>query len=241
MSLFKRIARDLVTPESTALEVKQIEAWLGEPSGTVLDLGCGWGRHTALMVREGRRVIGVDRYAAFAPEVTASGAEFWADSFHRLDEYPQTVDAAYSWQNSLTCMAPLDTLESLRGAANVMKPGAKLLLQNTSRVIAAVPEDVTFKGVRQVTEWNDVKGRVDVTFSAGTETEALSIYCYSHDEMRLLLDLSGFDLVRWEDDRMNALTLAVRRDDSGRLGFDEAETVARIAQGIAKDKAFERP
>jgi hypothetical protein len=234
LSLFKHIARDLVTPESTAAEVVQINEWLGDPSGTILDLGCGWGRHTALMVREGRRVIGVDRYEPFRAEVEASGTHFIHLHFHDLADVAESTgaDAAYSWQNSVFCCDPLDTLESLRGVAHVMKPGAKLLLQNTSRTIAAIPEDVTFKGVRQVTRWNDAKGCVDVTFSRGTESDSTAIYCYSRDEMRLLLDLSGFDLVRWEDDGMNALTLAVRRDDSGRLAFDEAEKVARIANDM---------
>ena len=232
MSLFKRIARDLVTPEVTALEVRQINAWLGDASGTILDLGCGWGRHTALMVREGRRIIGVDRHQPFCAEVQAAAVTFWNVHFHNLIDWPGKVDAAYSWQNSMFCMEPLDTLESLRGVAAVMKPGGKLLLQDTSRAAAAVPEDVTFKGVRQVTAWNEAKGRVDVRFSAGSEADETAIYCYTREAMVLMLDLGGFELVRWEDDGMNALSLAVRRDDSGRLGFDEAEKVARIAHDM---------
>lgn len=232
MSLFKRIARDLVTPEVTALEVKQINAWLGETHGTTLDLGCGWGRHAKLLVSARTPVVGVDRYGGFKDEVELhSGVRFENLSFHQLGDHlePESISAAYSWQNSMFCMEPLDTLESLRGVAAVMKPGGKLLLQDTSRAAAAVPEDVTFKGVRQVTAWNEAKGRVDVRFSAGSEADETAIYCYTREAMVLMLDLAGFELVRWEDDGVNALSLAVRRDDSGRLGFDEAEKVARIA------------
>lgn len=232
MSLFKRIARDLVTPESTAAEVAQIKAWLGDGDGTWLDVGCGWGRHAALLVRAGRRVIGIDRFAGFEAELKAAGVESWTTHFHRLADGPEVAEFAYSWQNSVFCCEPIETLESLRGVAGVMKPGGKLLLQDTSRAAGAVPEDVTFKNVRQVTSWNKARGCVEVAFSAGAESDSTRIYCYTREAMALMLDLAGFELVRWEDDGVNALSLAVRRDDSGRVGFDEAETVARIANDM---------
>lgn len=234
MSLFKRIARDLVTPESTALEVKQINEWLGDPRGTILDVGCGWGRHAALMKTPGRRVIGVDRYAGFVHEIDAAGVEAWVASFHQLADREEEaqIDAAYSWQNSMFCMEPFDTLESLRGVAHVTKPGGKLLLQNTSRAAAATPEDVTFKGVRQVTKWNDARSCVEVQFSAGSEADSTRIYCYTREAMQLMLDLSGFNLARWADDGNNSLALAVRRDESGRMDADEGERVARIAHDM---------
>lgn len=240
MSLFKHIARELVTDELTAAEVAQIRQWLPLGAAPTLDLGCGWGRHARLLASARTPVVGVDRYVGFRGEVEHhSGVRFEHLHFHQLGDFlaHESVGAAYSWQNSMFCQSPLDTLESLRGVAAVMKPGGRLLLQNTSRAAAAKPEDVTFKGVRQVTTWDETKGRVDVRFSRGSEADATAIYCYTRESLALLLDLAGFDLVRWADDGSNVLSLSVRRDDSGRLGFDEAEDVARIADDLMKSPA----
>lgn len=212
--LFKRIARELVTPELTAAEVSQIDAWLGTPRGVVADLGCAWGRHAALMVRPGRDVIGVDIDGSYRAELHANDVTPLHASFADLTEDDGPIDAAYSWQNSLFCCTPDETLASLRGIARAMRPGGKLLLQNTSRgpTAAVVSPVATFRGVTQRATWDEVQGRFRCTLvAAGEEPDAFDIYCLTREQMTTTLDAAGFDVVRFEDDGNDTLTLAVRR------------------------------
>ncbi|MDQ3557504.1 MAG: methyltransferase domain-containing protein, partial [Gemmatimonadota bacterium] len=58
---FLRIYEDFLTPERTRGEVAGILALLQlAPRSRVLDLACGWGRHSVALAEAGMRVTAVD-------------------------------------------------------------------------------------------------------------------------------------------------------------------------------------
>jgi 2-polyprenyl-3-methyl-5-hydroxy-6-metoxy-1,4-benzoquinol methylase len=58
---FVEIYRDFLTPERTEREIAGLREMVALPQGArVLDLACGWGRHSVELARSGFKVTGLD-------------------------------------------------------------------------------------------------------------------------------------------------------------------------------------
>lgn len=137
---FVRIYRDFLTPERTAREVEGIVEILGLPQGArVLDLACGWGRHSIELARAGFRVTGVDLsetlLARARRRAEAAGVSVeWVRADMREVPREGEFDAVLSLYSSLGYfLSDEEDLRVLRGAHRALRPGGWLLLETMHR------------------------------------------------------------------------------------------------------------
>jgi SAM-dependent methyltransferase len=137
---FIALYRDFLTPERTAREVEGLTEMLMLPPGAeVLDLACGWGRHSVALARAGYRVTGLDLSETLLARgrKRAAKAEVAVD-FVRGDmrEIPWTgrFDAVLSLFSSLGYFLSDDEdLRVLRAARDALKPGGFFVMETMHR------------------------------------------------------------------------------------------------------------
>jgi SAM-dependent methyltransferase len=104
----------------------------------VLDVPCGYGRHSVPLARAGYRVTGVDRSEALLAEAhRRAGGERWP-KFVRTDyrELPfadASFDAALNLFTSLGYLGDEDDTRVLAEIARVLRPGARLVIEILDR------------------------------------------------------------------------------------------------------------
>jgi SAM-dependent methyltransferase len=137
---FIRIYRDFLTPERTAREVEGILEMLELPEeARVLDLACGWGRHSIELARAGFRVTGLDfsetLLARALKRAGAAGVEVeWVRGDMREPGRSGEFDAVLSLYSSLGYfLSDEEDLRVLRGAREALKPGGLFLLETMHR------------------------------------------------------------------------------------------------------------
>ncbi|MDB4951118.1 MAG: Methyltransferase [Gemmatimonadetes bacterium] len=143
---FIALYRDFLTPERTAREVGGLLEMLMLPPGAeVLDLACGWGRHSIALAREGFKVTGQDLSETLLARARkrAEKAEVAVD-FVRGDmrQVPWTgrFDAVLSMFSSLGYFLSDDEdLKVLRAAHDALKPDGLFVMETMHRdhVVAA--------------------------------------------------------------------------------------------------------
>jgi len=128
---------DLFPEEKSRAEVGGMIELLGLPSGSrVLDVPCGWGRHTRLLQEAGYDVFGADiseplmrraERGSNAPGYAAADIRFLPFADH-------SFDAAVNVFTSLGLFLSDDQdLAALREIRRVLKPGALFLLESMHR------------------------------------------------------------------------------------------------------------
>jgi ubiquinone/menaquinone biosynthesis C-methylase UbiE len=137
---FIDLYRGFLTRERTEREVQGLREMLSLPAGAeVLDLACGWGRHSLALARQGFRVTGMDwsetLLASARRRAEKAGV---AVEFVRGDmrEVPWTgrFDAVLSLYSSLGYfLSDEEDLRVLRGACRALKPGGFLVLETMHR------------------------------------------------------------------------------------------------------------
>ena len=122
--------------EGSPAEVKNIISLLGiKPPARVLDLGCGVGRHSLELARQGFRVTGVDRTRRYLEQATGKAAqeglniEFVQDDMRAFCR-PDTYDTVINMFTSFSYFG--DPEEDRQVVINVfesLKPGGIFLLE----------------------------------------------------------------------------------------------------------------
>jgi len=136
---YLRIYRPQFQPERTEAETRFIEASLGVPPGAeVLDLACGFGRHTIGMAQRGFRMTGLDfnsRYLeiAAADAVAAKVGVTWRTGDMRALGVERGFDAIYSYFTSFGYFDDDDNERVLAEVARALRPGGRFLLEMTNR------------------------------------------------------------------------------------------------------------
>ena len=137
---FVKAYRNRLTEESAVREVAFVERALGlKPGQRVLDLCCGYGRHSIILVRHGLRVTGQDLSAAFL-EQAKQGAEVEGLSLEvvlsdmRQIPFEEHFDAVI---NMFTSFGYLESEEEdvqvLHQVTKALKPGGRLLMDMINR------------------------------------------------------------------------------------------------------------
>lgn len=169
---FLRIYRDFLTPERTQREVAGLREMLALPYGArILDLACGWGRHSVELARAGFAVTGLDLSPTLLDEARRRADEAgvqveWVRCDMRNLPWSGEFDAVLSLFSSLGYFgSDADDLRVLRAAHQALRPGGALLLETMHRdqVVAAYAErdwweteDATTVWMER--EWDAVRG-----------------------------------------------------------------------------------
>ena len=109
-----------------------------EPGSDVVDVPCGYGRHTIALARAGYRVVGVDRSQTLLDEAKRrAGHERWP-KFVRADyrELPlpdASADAAVNLFSSLGYLGDEEDVHVLSEIRRVLRPGGRLVVETMHR------------------------------------------------------------------------------------------------------------
>lgn len=182
------------------------------PGATVVDLGCGHGRHSLALARRGHPVVGVDLVEGFlAMAREAAAREALVAEFVRGDLRTFTVGGAmfagavclfdaFGWFDDDAQMG------ILRNVFGMLEPGGRLLLDLRTRefVTRLAPVSVTDAPGGDLMidrhRFDLETGRLidtRTTVRGGkTRTVTFSVRIYAYTEIRMMLRAAGFEVER---------------------------------------------
>ncbi len=131
------------TPEQTRAEVDGLVGLLGlTPGARVLDLCCGFGRHSLELARRGYRVTGLDlspdllRHAQAASAAEGLAVEWIQSDMREIPTPPQPYDAVLMLFSSFGVFDSDDEeADVLRSVASALRPGGGVLIDTVNRDI----------------------------------------------------------------------------------------------------------
>jgi ubiquinone/menaquinone biosynthesis C-methylase UbiE len=191
------------------------------PGGDLLDVPCGFGRHSIPLARAGYRVTGVDRAQALLDEAhRRAGGERWP-KFVRADyrELPfadESFDAALNMFSSLGYLGDEEDTKALAEIGRVLRAGGRLVIELLHRDLLVrrfqesgwqmlgegrlLLEQRTFdpaSGLAQTTQTLiDAAGERD--------SRTFSVRVYTATELLAMLDAAGFAEARCHGDLQGA-------------------------------------
>jgi len=139
---YHRLIAPFYPEEETRGEVAAIREILGlAQDDMVLDLGCGWGRHLALLADAGHRVVGLDLSPALLRRVPrgrspsrAPARLLMAGDMRRLPVRDHAFDVVINLATSLGLFDDdQDVIDTLAEARRVLRPGGRLLIEGMHR------------------------------------------------------------------------------------------------------------
>lgn len=199
----------LLTAERTATEVDFLQQqWDLQPGAAVLDVGCGFGRHSIELARRGYQVVGIDPSAAMITKAKASAIDAGVTvDFQQVSgqdfRTDQRFEAAVCLFTTLGQMEnERDNQEIIDHIADLLQPGGWLVVEVAQRETAArklLPYD-RFGGELAFTEitreYNPklhmVQENFHVVEGESEETYRLRYRLYSFQELREVLSRAGF-------------------------------------------------
>jgi ubiquinone/menaquinone biosynthesis C-methylase UbiE len=109
-----------------------------EPGADVLDVPCGFGRHTIALARAGYRAVGVDRSAPLLEEARKrAGNGRWPKltraDYRELPFAEASFDAALNLFTSLGYLGDEQDTKALAAIRRVLRPGGRLVLETMHR------------------------------------------------------------------------------------------------------------
>jgi SAM-dependent methyltransferase len=216
----------------TALEIDFIRQALAlTPESRVLDLCCGYGRHT-LPLSDHCNIVGLDRSPVMLERARASSASvnLTRGDMRHLPFPPEHFDTILSLFSSFGYFDDEnENYQVLQGISESLKPGGRFLIETVNREFVVRhsapqqvyrPENMTLIEERS---FDPISSRthVDVTvFEEGRETHLHhSIRIYAFTELEMLLQSVGLQTISvWGDfkggdytcDSMHTIVLAER-------------------------------
>ena len=105
------------------------------PGGALLDVPCGFGRHSLPLARAGYAVTGVDRSQALLADARrrGDGAEFVQADYRRLPFADDSFDGALNLFTSLGYLGDDEDAKVLAEIRRVLRPNAKLVIEINHR------------------------------------------------------------------------------------------------------------
>jgi SAM-dependent methyltransferase len=205
----------LRTPDKTAAEVEQIISLLQLQAGaTILDLGCGPGRHTVELARRGFQVTGVDRTGSYLAAARRRADHLGADvelvqADMRRFSRAQAFDYALNLWTSFGYFDDAnDDLKVLRNLRACLKSNGKLLLDTVGKETLARnfqprhwhrhPEKAEYLlEERRVSEgWHSVETQWILIRDGQSKSFKFRLRLYSGAELSRSLFEAGFSAVQ---------------------------------------------
>lgn len=107
------------------------------PPAHVLDVACGFGRHSIELAKRGYQVVGVDFSQAMLTEARRLGRNVTGVSFQHADmrnlKFAAEFDAVINLFTSFGYFRHTQNLKALQKMANALRPGGKLFLDTRDR------------------------------------------------------------------------------------------------------------
>ncbi len=198
---------------ATEAEVEFLDEMLGVARGArLLDLACGYGRHTLRLARRGYEMVGLDlsmdmlKMALSQAQADALSIKFVHGDMRDLN-FKEVFDGAFCFDTSFGYFGDAENLVVLRGLHDALKRGGRLLLDvvNRDHAIRDVPLRNWWEGdgclVQEDIEFDSVSSRLQVkrfvVFADGLQREFdISLRLFSLHELKKMLHLVGFEVLR---------------------------------------------
>lgn len=197
----------------TRREADFIEASLNLQEGDrLLDLACGFGRHSIELTRRGHEVVGLDLSMHMLQKALNEGQrQELSIKFIHGDMRDLQFEGVFSdcllWQTSFGFFDDQTNFRVLRGIHRALRPGGELLIEvvNRDHIASRMPHRLWWEGVNCVfLEEVDLDHRTSVLhtkrsfiYEDGTLPLEQSFYIrlYSPHELRHLLHAAGFSVL----------------------------------------------
>lgn len=198
--------------EGAAEEIDQIVRIIDlEPGGTILDMGCGPGRHSLELARRGFKVTGVDRTTPYLQKAreTANKEGLRIDFIHRdMRKFarPEFYNAAISLFTSFGYFEDRnENHQVLHNIYDSLKPGGSFVLDTMGKEVLAhnfteriweEKDGIFFLREHKISRnWSWLENRW-ITVSEGDVREFnVSHWVYSAIELKTMLEEAGFQSV----------------------------------------------
>lgn len=203
----------------TIREAKFIRHHLGlEKKARVLDLCCGYGRHTIELSKAGFDMVGLDlsmtmlKRALKDAQNSGQAIKFVHGDMRKL-AFKSVFDAIYNVDTSFGYFDDLSNFKVLQGIFRALKPGGVFLIETMNRdfAIDEFPLRLWWKGIDctllEEIDMDCLSGVLQVqrsfVFDGNTRPpweQKIQIRLYSVTEMRALLKRAGFNVVELSGD-----------------------------------------
>jgi ubiquinone/menaquinone biosynthesis C-methylase UbiE len=177
--------------------------------GELIDVPCGFGRHSIPLAEAGYRVTGVDRSQTLLDEARRRGSrpEFVRADYRELPFADANFDAAICLFTSLGYLGDEEDTRALTEIHRVLRPGGRLVIETMHRdrlVAHWFEKDWQLLGEgRLLLEQRTFDPAAGIAQSTQTlidggerESRTWSLRCYTATELRAMLSRAGFETAR---------------------------------------------
>jgi len=185
--------------------------------GDLLDVPCGYGRHSLALAEAGYRVVGVDRSQTLLDEAgtRADGSrrpKFVRADYRELPFADASFDAALNLFTSLGYLGDEQDTRVLREIGRVLRPGGRLVIEilHRDRIVAAFREhDWRLVGegrlLLEQRTFDPASGVAQTTVTlidgdGARESRTYSVRVYTATELLAMIAAAGFESARCHGD-----------------------------------------
>jgi SAM-dependent methyltransferase len=201
-----------LTPQATESEADfVVESLAVEPGASILDVGCGYGRHSMELAARGYNMVGLDLSLPLllrgADEAQRRGLNInFVHGDMRDMHFEAPFDGAFCLFATFGYFDDETNKQAAQQIAKALKPGARLVLEvlNRDYLIRDLPTRVWWEGdgcvILEEVDFNYFSSRVtstrSIAFEDGRQLEQeISIRAFALHELGKLLHAAGFRVV----------------------------------------------